>query len=156
MSAQAALLASDRFFDPYPGQRCIARELYDAIARLPIVCPHGHVDPRLLADDNATFGTPTDLFIIPDHYVFRMLYSQNDDTRAFASIPARHDIWRRASANWLAGMVVRGLIDEAEAAEMAPDMANGLARLQALMLKCQVLEYPVSSAGVSSVKCCTT
>ena len=52
----------------------------------------------------------------------------NDDTRAFVSIPARHDVWRRASANWLAGLVVRGLIDMADAAEMAPDMANGLAR----------------------------
>jgi glucuronate isomerase len=52
----------------------------------------------------------------------------NDDTRAFVSIPARHDVWRRASANWLAGLVVRGLIDEGEAAEMAPEMANGLAR----------------------------
>ncbi len=52
----------------------------------------------------------------------------NDDTRAFCSIPARHDVWRRASANWLAGLVVRGLVDEAEAAEMAPDMANGLTR----------------------------
>lgn len=76
MSAQPALLAPDRFFDPEPGQRRVARALYDAIANLPIVCPHGHVDPRLLADENATFGTPTDLFIIPDHYVFRMLYSQ--------------------------------------------------------------------------------
>lgn len=44
-----------------------------------------------------------------------------------ASIPARHDVWRHASANWLAGLVVRGLIDQAEVAEMAPDMANGLA-----------------------------
>lgn len=52
----------------------------------------------------------------------------NDDTRAFCSIPARHNVWRRASANWLAGLVVRGMIDEAEAAEMALDMANGLAR----------------------------
>jgi glucuronate isomerase len=52
----------------------------------------------------------------------------NDDTRAFASIPARHDVWRRASANWLAGLVVRGLIDMADAAEMAPDMATRLAR----------------------------
>ena len=52
----------------------------------------------------------------------------NDDTRAFVSIPARHDVWRRASANWLAGLVVRGLIDMTDAAEMAPDMANGLAR----------------------------
>jgi len=71
-----ALLDPDRFFAPDPGQRRVARELYGAIADLPIVCPHGHVDPRLLADEDATFGTPVDLFIIPDHYVFRMLYSQ--------------------------------------------------------------------------------
>jgi glucuronate isomerase len=51
-----------------------------------------------------------------------------DDTRAFVSIPARHDVWRRASANWLTGLVLRGLIDMQDAAEMAPDMANGLAR----------------------------
>jgi len=69
-------LDPDRFFTSDPGQRRVARQLYDAIAGLPIVCPHGHVDPRLLADENATFGTPADLFIIPDHYVFRMLYSQ--------------------------------------------------------------------------------
>lgn len=43
----------------------------------------------------------------------------NDDTRASAAIPARHDVWRRASANWLAGLVVRGLVDEAAAREMA-------------------------------------
>jgi glucuronate isomerase len=71
-----APLDPDRFFAPDPGQRCVARELYDAIVELPLVCPHGHVDPRLLGDENATFGTPVDLFIIPDHYVFRMLYSQ--------------------------------------------------------------------------------
>ncbi len=76
MPEQQTLLSADRFFAPDPGQRRVARELYDAIAGLPIVCPHGHVDPRLLADENATFGTPADLFIIPDHYVFRMLYSQ--------------------------------------------------------------------------------
>jgi glucuronate isomerase len=46
------------------------------VADLPIVSPHGHVDPRLFADENATFGTPAELLIIPDHYVFRMLYSQ--------------------------------------------------------------------------------
>jgi glucuronate isomerase len=69
-------LPEDRYFDPDPAQRELAREFYSAIADLPLVCPHGHVDPRLLADGNASFGTPADLFIIPDHYVFRMLYSQ--------------------------------------------------------------------------------
>lgn len=76
MSAQSPLLSPDRFFSPEPAQRRVARELYESIAGLPIVSPHGHVDPALLADENATFGTPADLFIIPDHYVFRMLYSQ--------------------------------------------------------------------------------
>ena len=52
----------------------------------------------------------------------------NDDTRAFLSIPARHDVWRRASADWLAGLVVRGLVDEAGAVDMAREMAVGLAR----------------------------
>ena len=70
------LLSADRFFASDPEQRRVARELYAGIADLPIVCPHGHVDPRLLADADAAFGTPADLFIIPDHYVFRMLYSQ--------------------------------------------------------------------------------
>jgi len=69
-------LSEDRFFDPDPAQRRVARELYVGVAGLPIISPHGHVDPRLLADENASFGTPADLFIIPDHYVFRMLYSQ--------------------------------------------------------------------------------
>ncbi len=69
-------LPEDRFFDPDPTQRRVARELYVGVAGLPIISPHGHVDPRLLADENASFGTPADLFIIPDHYVFRMLYSQ--------------------------------------------------------------------------------
>jgi glucuronate isomerase len=68
-------LPADRFFDPNPAQRRVAQELYASVADLPLVCPHGHVDPRLLADESATFGTPADLLIIPDHYVFRLLYS---------------------------------------------------------------------------------
>ena len=69
-------LPEDRCFDPDPSQRKVAMELYRSVANLPIVSPHGHVDPRLLADEKASFGSPADLFIIPDHYVFRMLYSQ--------------------------------------------------------------------------------
>jgi len=69
-------LPEDRYFDPDPAQREISRELYGEVANLPLVCPHGHADPGLLADEDASFGTPADLLIIPDHYVFRMLYSQ--------------------------------------------------------------------------------
>ncbi|HLZ81196.1 MAG TPA: glucuronate isomerase, partial [Ktedonobacteraceae bacterium] len=52
----------------------------------------------------------------------------NDDTRAYPSIPARHDLWRRACADWLAGLVVRDIIDEGAAYEMAVDMAYRLPR----------------------------
>jgi glucuronate isomerase len=52
----------------------------------------------------------------------------NDDTRAFCSIPARHDLWRRASADWLAGLVVRDIVDVDDAREMAHEMAYGLAK----------------------------
>ncbi len=66
----------DRYFDPDPAQRKAARTLYETIADLPLVCPHGHVDPRLFADPDYRFGSPVELLIIPDHYIFRMLYSQ--------------------------------------------------------------------------------
>lgn len=69
-------LPEDRCFDPEPAVRRVAIDLYQSIKDLPIVSPHGHVDARLFADPNASFGTPAELLIIPDHYVFRMLHSQ--------------------------------------------------------------------------------
>jgi glucuronate isomerase len=69
-------LNPDRLFDPDPSRRSAARELYNSVKDLPLVCPHGHVPPSLLADQDATLGTPAELFVIPDHYVFRMLYSR--------------------------------------------------------------------------------
>ncbi|HSM24641.1 MAG TPA: glucuronate isomerase [Anaerolineaceae bacterium] len=52
----------------------------------------------------------------------------NDDTRGFCSIPARHDLWRRLCANWLAGLVVRQVIDEEDAHQMMIELSVGLAR----------------------------
>jgi glucuronate isomerase len=69
-------LAEDRYFDPDPKQKEIALSLYRQVADKPLVCPHGHVDPRMFADPDYDFGTPADLLLIPDHYIFRMLYSQ--------------------------------------------------------------------------------
>jgi len=69
-------LSPDRYFSPDPAQREIARELYDEVKDAPLVCPHGHVDPAMFADENYQYGTPTELLFIPDHYIFRMLYSQ--------------------------------------------------------------------------------
>lgn len=68
-------LHPDRLFPADPGTRAIARELYAGVANLPIVSPHGHTDPSWFADDTP-FADPATLFVIPDHYVHRMLYSQ--------------------------------------------------------------------------------
>lgn len=69
-------LSADRYFDPDPKQKEIAVHLYQQVADKPLVCPHGHVDPRMFADPDYQFGSPADLLLIPDHYIFRMLYSQ--------------------------------------------------------------------------------
>ncbi len=74
--ANQITLPDDRYFGPDAKQKDIAMQLYAGVKDLPLVCPHGHVDPRLFADPNYSFGSPADLFIIPDHYVFRMLYAQ--------------------------------------------------------------------------------
>lgn len=71
----ALRLDENRFFDPDPSIREAARCLYDETRTLPLICPHGHVEPSLLAD-NAAFPEPTALLITPDHYIFRMLYSR--------------------------------------------------------------------------------
>ncbi|MEX2401066.1 MAG: glucuronate isomerase [Rhodothermales bacterium] len=68
-------LHPDRYFDPDPGVRRLARDLYLSVSDLPLVCPHGHVDPRVLAV-NEPFAEPASLIVKPDHYIFRMLYSQ--------------------------------------------------------------------------------
>ncbi|TNJ44465.1 glucuronate isomerase [Phaeobacter sp. B1627] len=70
-----AVLNEDRLFPVDPQVRALARELYDGIRDLPIISPHGHTDPRWFAE-NAHFPNPTDLFVTPDHYAFRMLHSQ--------------------------------------------------------------------------------
>ncbi|HTV01825.1 MAG TPA: glucuronate isomerase [Luteitalea sp.] len=69
------MLHPQRYFDPDPATRAIATALYERVASLPLVCPHGHVEPKLLAT-NEPFPDPATLLVIPDHYVTRMLYSQ--------------------------------------------------------------------------------
>ena len=68
-------LPADRLFPADPAMRAIARRLYETIRDLPIISPHGHTDPQWFAD-NAPFPDPAALLLIPDHYIFRMLYSQ--------------------------------------------------------------------------------
>ncbi|HEY0002676.1 MAG TPA: glucuronate isomerase [Actinoplanes sp.] len=90
-----------------PRQADIARELYATVRELPLISPHGHVDPGLLADDEP-FPDPARLLIVPDHYVTRMLLSQGIPP-ARLGVPRRDDepvetdgraIWRLLADNW--------------------------------------------------------
>ena len=69
------MLHPDRLFPPDPVARSIAKRLYHTVANLPILSPHGHTEARWFAE-NKPFDDPAKLFIQPDHYIFRMLYSQ--------------------------------------------------------------------------------
>lgn len=80
-------LSPDRFFDPDPSVRRVARSLFEQTSALPLICPHGHVDPALLSE-NSAFPEPTALLITPDHYIFRMLYSQGVSMESLG-IPTR-------------------------------------------------------------------
>ncbi|WP_203821721.1 glucuronate isomerase [Paractinoplanes ferrugineus] len=88
-------------------QAGIARELFEAVRDMPLLSPHGHVDPRLLADDDP-FPDPARLLIVPDHYVTRMLLSQGIPPSRLG-VPRRDGgevesdpraIWRLLAENW--------------------------------------------------------
>src|SRR6202795_5164571 len=100
-------LHPDRLFASDPMQRDLSRALYATLSHLPIVSPHGHTDPQWYAD-NAPFRNASALFITPDHYVFRMLYSQGVQLEALGiprrdGVPVEHDarkIWHTFAARY--------------------------------------------------------
>ncbi|MFV2019572.1 glucuronate isomerase [Micromonospora sp. LOL_023] len=109
---------ADQLFPAEPRHRAIAQELYAYARPLPIISPHGHVDPALLADDEP-FPDPARLLVVPDHYVTRMLLSQGVPPGELG-VPTRpgvqarppagdgdytietdgRAIWHRLAANW--------------------------------------------------------
>src|SRR5438874_2541103 len=68
-------LHPDRLLPAEPQLRAMARDLYGSVKDLPIVSPHGHCDPAWFATD-APWTNATELLLAPDHYLYRMLYSQ--------------------------------------------------------------------------------
>jgi glucuronate isomerase len=97
----------DRLLPADPNVRAVARRLLAEVEHLPIVSPHGHTDPRWYAE-NAPFPDPARLFVVPDHYVFRMLYSQGVPLEALG-VPRRDGgateqdgraIWRLFAAHY--------------------------------------------------------
>ena len=103
----SALIDSDLLFPTEPGVRSIARGLYTTVKDLPIVSPHGHTDPRWYAL-NEPFPDPARLLIVPDHYIFRMLFSQGISLESLGvprldGAPVESDgraIWRIFAQNY--------------------------------------------------------
>ena len=100
------ILNQDRLFPADAGVRGIARELYAKVRGLPIISPHGHCDPAWFAS-NAPFINAADLLLAPDHYLYRMLYSQGvamEDLgvpdRSGASLAEPREAWRRFAAHF--------------------------------------------------------
>ena len=99
------MLHPDRLLPTDDHQRSIARALYESVKDLPIISPHGHTDPEWFATD-APFSDPVSLFITPDHYVFRMLYSQGIALetlgigKAALSDSEARNIWRLFADNY--------------------------------------------------------
>ncbi len=96
------LLHPDRLFPPDPEVSRIARRIFEQIHTRPILSPHGHTDPRWFADDMA-FPDPTALFLLPDHYVLRMLYSQGiamETLRQGTDPKKAQEVWRLFAAHY--------------------------------------------------------
>jgi len=97
----------DILFPADPALRSIARELYGHARNLPLISPHGHIDPVILADD-APFPDPARLIVVPDHYLTRVLLSQGvpPSTLGVPTLngePSETDgrtIWRTFAAHW--------------------------------------------------------
>jgi len=82
--------------------RALARSFYAEVANLPIVSPHGHTDPAWFALDKP-FGNAADLLLVPDHYLFRMLYSQGvrlEDLGVGGGTASPREAWRILAANY--------------------------------------------------------
>jgi glucuronate isomerase len=99
-------LDQDRLFPAEPSVRKIARELYAQVRHLPIISPHGHTDAGWFASD-APFSNATELLLAPDHYLYRMLYSQGVPLERLG-VPSRkgpstadpRDAWRLFAQHW--------------------------------------------------------
>ena len=101
------LLDKDRLLPRTEATLSLAREFYQNIAKLPIISPHGHCDPTWFSE-NKRFPDPAELFVVPDHYVLRMLLSQgftlselgvnSVDGNKFEKDPKK--IWKKFSENY--------------------------------------------------------
>jgi len=106
-ASRPLVLHPDRLLPAEPAVRSLARELYHSVAALPIISPHGHTDPSWFAG-NDPFGDAAELLLAPDHYLFRMLYSQGVRLEQVGIYPPGYqgpqveprEAWRVLAANF--------------------------------------------------------
>ena len=130
-------LDPDRLFPADPSTREVARTLYEQVKDLPIISPHGHVDPALLVE-NEPFPNPAELFIRFDHYVTRLMHSSGVSLSALGipdrgtpgSVASPRDIWRTFSENWhlyagtASGYWLQSTFSEQFSLDVHPDIDN--------------------------------
>ncbi|MBF4460107.1 glucuronate isomerase [Pseudoclavibacter sp. VKM Ac-2867] len=92
----------DRLFPADPTTRSVARDLYDSVARAPILSPHGHVPVAWLAEDRQ-FADPTELLVTHDHYVTRLLHASGvalSELGVGGNVVAPRSAWRLFAEHW--------------------------------------------------------
>jgi glucuronate isomerase len=96
------ILDSNRLLPADPTTRAIAVELLELVQDLPIIAPHGHVDPTILVQ-NKPFANPAELFLYYDHYVFRLLYANGlgiDFLKRGGTEEEARSAWKLLCSNW--------------------------------------------------------
>jgi len=120
-------------------QHITARKIFETVNDVPLICPHGHVNPSLFSDPEAGFGDPAALFVIPDHYVLRMLISQGYSLEALGvsrkgvenRVYDPYQIWEVFCKNFSlfdgtpTGLWIENELSMVFGIDEKPDVANG-------------------------------
>lgn len=77
----------------------LAVQIYKSVANLPIISPHGHVDPAMLLRDEP-FANPAELFVFYDHYVTRLLHADGVELARLRAGAEPREAWRELCSRW--------------------------------------------------------
>jgi glucuronate isomerase len=90
----------DMYFDLDPQVLIHTRAIYESISDLPIISPHTHIDPGMFSNPGYQYPDPYRLFVLADHYIFRMLHSQGISLETILRCPDPKLGWRLFAENY--------------------------------------------------------